>query len=67
MERVWPCRAELQLNVRREKTPRRERDIEARASVRGGPRSRVHTAGADLMPTCLIRRVFLLSLLGSVS
>ena len=22
MERVWPCRAELQLNVRREKTPR---------------------------------------------
>jgi hypothetical protein len=29
MERVWPCRAELQLNVRREKTPRRERDIDA--------------------------------------
>src|SRR6516225_2143803 len=35
MERVWPCRAELQLNVRREKTPRRERDIDARASLRG--------------------------------
>jgi hypothetical protein len=35
MERVWPCRAELQLNVRREKTPRHERDIDARASLRG--------------------------------
>jgi hypothetical protein len=32
METVWPCRAELQLNVRRKKTPRRERDIDARAA-----------------------------------
>jgi len=31
MGRVWPCQAELQLNVRREKTPRHERDIDARA------------------------------------
>ena len=39
MERVWPCRAELQLNVRCEKTPRRERDIDApRQPARGlGP------------------------------
>ena len=42
MERVWPCRAELQLNVRREKTPRRERDIDARASLRGASVSRSH-------------------------
>ena len=39
---MWPCRAELQLNVRREKTPRRERDIDARASLRGASVPRSH-------------------------
>jgi hypothetical protein len=41
MERVWPCRAELQLNVPG-KTPRQERDIDARASLRGASVPRSH-------------------------
>ena len=50
MERVWPCRAELQLNVRREKTPRRERDIDARASLRGASVPRVVLVGRQASP-----------------